>query len=126
MSGPTALRLAALIAIGWGLWVLAGGPLHFGAGTAGVSLSLRFSHALAWLVGGIAVVIGCALWMRQAWAWWLGLAAALFELWRLLWPIFSRGGAPRWPGATTLLSIALLIAFVALLFVPKARAACSR
>lgn len=126
MSGLTAIRVAALIAIGYGLWVLFGGPVRFGAGSEALTMRVSLTSPVTWLVGLLALAIGFSLWMRFAWAWWLGLAAALFQLWRILYPIFARDGLPRLPGATTLLVLLLLLVFVILLFMPKARAACSR
>ena len=126
MSGLTAIRMAALIAIGYGLWVLFGGPVRFGAGAEALTMRVSLNSPVTWLVGLMALIIGCSLWMRFAWAWWLGLAAALFQLWRILYPMFAKTGLPRLPGAYTLLVIALLLVFVILLFMPKARASCSR
>lgn len=126
MSGLAAARIAALVAVGYGIWVLAGGPMQFGAGGSALTMRLSLDHPMAWAIGVLALVIGWALWMRYAWAWWLGLAAALFQGWRILAPMFAGGGAPRVPGTTTLLLLAVLVAFVVLLFMPKARAACNR
>jgi hypothetical protein len=126
MSGLTAIRIAALLAIGYALWVLVGGPVQIGAGSGSLTMRVSAANPIAWLVGLLALVIGCFLWARFAWAWWLGLAAALFQGWRLLYPVFARAGAPRLPGTTTLLVLALLLVFIAMLFVPKARATCSR
>jgi hypothetical protein len=126
VSGLTSIRIAALLAIGYGLWVLVGGPVQFGAGGESVTMRLSIASPLTWLVGLLAVVIGCSLWARFAWAWWLGLAAALFQGWRLLAPVFAGGRFPRMPGTTTLLVLALLLVFIVLLFMPKARASCSR
>lgn len=126
MSGPTAIRIAALLAIGYGAWVLVGGPVRFGAGGEALTLRLNLSNPIAWLVGVLSLVIGIGLWARFAWAWWLGLAAALFQGWRMAYPIFAGAGAPRMPGTTTLIVMAVLLVFLVLLFMPKARASCSR
>jgi hypothetical protein len=126
MSGLTSIRIAAVLAIGYGLWVLIGGPVQFGAGGTSVSLRLSIANPVTLLVGLLAVVIGSFLWARFAWAWWLGLAAALFQCWRLLAPLFAGGRFPRMPNTTTLLVLALLLVFIVLLFMPKARATCNR
>jgi hypothetical protein len=126
MSGLTSIRLGALVALGYALWVLAGGPVRFGAAGQAVTLRLSAAQPVTWLVGLLALVIAWGLWMRYAWAWWLGLAAALFQAWRLAWPLFAGDGAPRLPGTTTMLVLALLLVFLVLLFMPKARAACNR
>ncbi len=126
MSGLTSIRVAALVAFGYALWVLAGGAVRFGAGAQAVTLHLSMAQPAAWLVGLLALVVAWGLWVRYAWAWWLGLVAALFQAWRLAWPLFAGAGAPRLPGTTTLLVLALLLVFVVLLFMPKARAASNR
>jgi hypothetical protein len=123
MGGVTAIRLAAVIALGYGLWVLLGGPVHVGAGSDALTMRVSFTQVIAWAIGLAAIVIGASLWARFAWAWWLGLAAALFQLWRLAYPLFA---AQRLPGVVTLVVLLALVMFVVLLFLPKARAACSR
>lgn len=126
MSGLTSIRIAALVALAYGLWVLVGGPIHVGAGSEALTMRLSLANPIAWLIGLVALLIAWALWMRYAWGWWLGLAAALFQGWRIVYPMFAGAGAPRLPGTTTLLVLALLVIFLVLLFMPKARAACSR
>lgn len=126
MSGPTAIRLAALLALGYGLWVLAGGPLHVGAGGGTMSLRVSAGHWVSWLVGLLSLLLAWGLWARYAWAWWLGLAAALVQGWRLVSAHVVQHGAVRVPGVTTLVVLALLLVFIVLLFMPKARAACNR
>lgn len=126
MNGTLTARLAALLAVGYAFWVLASGPLRFGAGAEALTMRLSLSHPVAWLVGLVALVLGIGIWMRYAWAWWLGLAAALFQAGRILYPLFAGPGAPRLPGTTALLVLALLTAVVVLLLVPGSRGACSR
>lgn len=125
MSGLTSIRLAALVSFGYAVWVLAGRAIHLSGGTQAVNLRLNLDQPVTWLVGLLALVIALGLWMRHAWAWWLGLAAALFQGWRMAWPQFA-GGTPRLPGAITLGVLALLLVFLVLLFMPKARATCNR
>lgn len=126
MSGPAAVRIAALIAIGYGIWYLQGGPVHLGAGGSSLTMRVNLAYPIAWLTALLALAIGCTLWMRFAWAWWLGLAAALFQGWRIVHPLFDRGGVPRLPGVVTLLVLLALLVFIVLLFMPKARATCNR
>ena len=126
MSGTVAVRLASVLGVGYGLWVLASGPLRLGAGAEALTMRVSLSHPIAWLVGLLAIVLGCALWGRYAWAWWLALVAALFQAGRFLYPVFASAGTLRLPGTTTLLVLALLATIVVLLLMPKARAACSR
>ncbi|WBY02991.1 hypothetical protein PE066_05500 [Ramlibacter tataouinensis] len=126
MSGIASIRVAAFVALGYSMWVLAGGAVQIGAAAQAMTLRLSVAQPVTWLVGLLALVVAWGLWMRYAWAWWLGLAAALFQAWRMAWPLFAGAGAPRLPGMTTLLVLALLLVFVVLLFMPKARAACNR
>lgn len=126
MKGPTAIRLAALLALAYGVWVLASGPVHLGGGSGAMTLRVSAGHWVGWLVGLLSLLIAWGLWARQAWSWWLGIVAALVQGWRLLAPSFSHGGAPRLPPVITLVVLAVLLAFVTLLFMPKARAACNR
>jgi len=126
MKGPTAIRLAALLALGYGLWVLAGGPVHLGGGSGAMTLRVSAGHWVGWVVGLLSLLLAWGLWVRQAWSWWLGIAAALVQGWRLLSPHVAHGGLGRLPSTVTVVVLALLLAFVTLLFMPKARAACSR
>lgn len=125
MSGPTAIRLAALLALGYGLWVLASGPIHLGASADAMTIRLSASYAVSWLVGLLSLVLAFGLWTRHAWAWWLGLAAALFQGWRIVSAQLERG-LSRMPSTTTLILLVLLLVFIVLLFMPKARASCNR
>jgi hypothetical protein len=125
MSGPTSIRLAALLALGYGLWVLASGPIHLGAGANAMSVRVSAAHAVSWLVGLLSIVLAIGLWTRYAWAWWLGLAAALFQGWRIVSAHLARGPF-HMPGTTTLVLMVLLVVFLVLLFMPKARASCNR
>jgi uncharacterized membrane protein (DUF2068 family) len=126
MSGPTAIRLAAFLALGYGLWILIGGPIHIGAGASGMSVHLSAAYAVSWLVGILAIVLAFGLWTRYAWAWWLGLAAALFQGWRIVSAHLAHRGMARMPAMTTLIVLVLLLVFIVLLLMPKARATCNR
>jgi cation transport ATPase len=126
MSGPTAIRLAALLALGYGLWILAGGPMHVGAGEGAMTLRVSAGHWVSWLVGLVSLLLAWGLWVRQAWSWWLAIAAALVQGWRLVSAHVAHGGVARLPNTTTLVVLALLLAFLVLLFMPKARTACNR
>lgn len=126
MSGAAAVRVAAVLALAYGVWYLLGGPIRFGAGAESLTMRLHLAHPIAWLTGLLALAIGCTLWMRYAWAWWLGLGLAVFQGWRIAYPLFASAGAPRLPGGTTLLLLLALVAFMVLLFMPQARTACNR
>ena len=126
MSGLTSIRLASAVSFGYAVWVLAGRAVQLSGGSQAVTLRLQIDQPITWLVGLIALAIALGLWIRYAWAWWLGLAAALFQGWRMAWPLVSGAGAPRLPGTVTAVVLALLLVFVVLLLMPKARATCNR
>ena len=126
MSGPAAIRLAALLALGYGLWVLAGGPMHVGAGAGGMTLRVSTGHWVSWLVGLLSLLLAWGLWARQAWSWWLAIVAALVQGWRLVSAHVAHAGVARLPNATTLVVLVLLLVFLTLLFMPKARTTCNR
>lgn len=126
MNGPTAIRLAALLALGYGLWMLASGPVHVGGGAGAMTMRVNAGHWAGWLVGLLSLLLAFGLWLRQAWSWWLGIAAALFQGWRLLSAHVAHGGLARLPNGTTMIVLALLLSMVVLLLTPKARVACNR
>jgi hypothetical protein len=72
------------------------------------------------------LLLAWGLWARQSWSWWLAIAGALFQGWRLVSAHLAHGGMARLPNGATLVMLVLLLAFVALLFMPKARTACNR
>jgi hypothetical protein len=125
MSGPTAIRIAALLAFGYAVWVLVGGPVHVGAGGNAMTVRVSMTHALSWLIGLLCIVMAWGLWARYAWAWWVGLLAALVQGWRIV-SAHVHAGSVRMPGVTTMLVLLLLLVFLAMLFMPKARATCNR
>ena len=126
MSGLTAIRLAALLALGYAVWVLITGPIHLGAGGGAMTVRLSANHAMSWLIGLLSLVLAFGLWTRNAWAWWLGLVGALVLGWRIVSAHLVHQGTIRMPGTTTLVLLALLLVFLALLFMPQARATCNR
>ena len=126
MSGPAAIRLAAVLALGYGLWILASGPVHVGGGADALTMRFSAGHWVAWLVGGVSILLAFGLWRQYAWSWWLAIAAALIQGWRLLSAHVAHRGLARLPNVTTVMVVALLLSLIVLLLMPKARAACNR
>lgn len=126
MTGLAAIRLAALVAVAYALLLLSGGLVGVAGGSSRVSLSVSLTQPVTWLMALLSLLIAWALWTRYAWGWWLGLAAALFQLWRVISAVVARPGFPQLPASGTLLVLGLLLAFVILLFLPRARASCNR
>lgn len=126
MTGLSAIRLAALVAVAYALWLLAGGLVGVAGSASRLSLSVSLTQPLTWLTALVAVLVAWALWRRHAWGWWLGLAGVLVQLWRVGSALAARPGFAQLPSSGTLIVLALLLSFLILLFLPRARAACSR
>jgi uncharacterized membrane protein (DUF2068 family) len=126
MSGPTQLRLASLSAAAYAALAVSGTVHHLQR-----SGSLpAFVHGLArpslWLLLLVAVVVAWGLWNRQVWAWWLGVAAAGWEVYVILAGYAHSRTFGHLPRPATLLALGLLLFMLALLFQRKARAAASK
>jgi uncharacterized membrane protein (DUF2068 family) len=126
MTGLTAIRLAALVAVAYAVLLLAGGPVGVAGGGSRFSLHVSLIQPLTWLVAILSLVVAWALWTRHAWGWWLGLAGVLVQLYRVVAALVARPGFPQLPSTSTLIVLALLLSFLLLLFLPKARAACNK
>ncbi|MDE2605221.1 MAG: hypothetical protein KGL68_04775 [Burkholderiales bacterium] len=125
MAATTQIRLASLAAATYGA-LLASGIVHHFQRTG----SLRaLVHGLAqppvWIGLLVATLATVGLWRRQAWAWWLAVAAAGWQAGRILYFWFERGLA-RVPGVPTLLALGLLVLILVLLLPRAARLACNR
>lgn len=126
MAGPTQLRLASIAAAAYGALVFSG-TVH----RLQRSGSLRaFVHELArpsmWVVLLVAILVAWGLWRRYAWAWWLGVAAAGWEVFVIVRGYVEGRGFGHLPAPSTLLALGLLLFMLALLFQRRARAAASR
>jgi hydrogenase/urease accessory protein HupE len=125
MSGLTHLRLAAFCALAYGL-LLVSGVLHHFQRTGSLRALVRgLSQPWLWVALLIALLVMYGLWRRYAWAWWLGILAAGFQVFRILSPYVMAGGA-RLPPASTLVALVLLLLVIVLLLPRKARLASSR
>lgn len=126
MSGLTQLRLAALCAFTYGLLAVSG-LVHQFQRTGSLRALLRgLMQPQLWIVLAIALLLLFGLWRRQAWAWWLGVAAAAFGLFRIASAYVQGPGFGHVPGAWTLIALALLLAILLLLAPRRARLAASR
>lgn len=104
---------------------VSGSLVHFAGSTESLMLRVNLRQPAVWLVAIIGTVVAWGLWQRYSWAWWLGLAAAGFQLFRLGQGLAGQGFS-RLPGWHVLLMAGLLVAFVLLLLTSPVRAACSR
>lgn len=126
MSGLTFLRLAAFCAVAYGLLLVSGIVHHFQRTGSLRALVRSLSYPGFWIVLLVVVLVMYGLFRRQAWAWWLGLAAALFQLFRIASAYLQGPAAGRMPSTPVLISLVLLLAFVLLLAPRKARLAANR
>lgn len=117
-----ALKLAALVAVLFGIATVAsGGNVLFGGGAQGAGHYVPFIVWFNFLAGFVYVAAGIGLWRRRPWAGWLALALAAttaVAFAALGWHI-GAGGAyePRTVAAMTLrLAVWLAIAAVAIGF----------
>lgn len=126
MSASFQLRLASACAAAYGALAVSGVIHHFQR-TGSLRVLVRgLASPDLWVVLVVAGLVAWGLWQRYAWAWWLGLAAAGYQLFRigsgyLHSPMF--GQVPR---ASVLVSITLLLLIVVLLLQRKARLGASR
>ena len=125
MSAHTQIRLASLTSAAYGALLASGIVYHFQR-----TGSLRaLAHALAeptiWVALLLAAVVTFGLWKRYAWAWWLGVAAAGFQLFRILEAWYGRG-LSRIPGVPALIALGLLVLLLVLLLPRRSRLGCNR
>lgn len=126
MSANTPLRLASLCSATYAALAVSGVVHHFQR-TGSISALLRgLSSPWVWGVLLVAVLVAVGLWKRYAWAWWLGLAAAGYQLFRIVASYVQSGAFGHVPRASTLVSLVLLLAIVLLLLTRKARLGANR
>jgi hypothetical protein len=126
MTGLTQLRLAALCAFAYAVLAVSGLVHHFQR-TGSLRVLLRgLMQAQLWIVLLVALLVTFGLFCRQAWAWWLGVAAAAFGVFRIVSAYVQGPGFGRVPGAWTLIALALLVLILVLLAPRKARLAANR
>lgn len=126
MSGLTHLRLAALCAFAYAL-VAVSGVVHGFQRTGSLRMLARgLMQPQLWVVLVLALLVGVGLFGRRAWAWWLGVGATGFGLYRIVSAWVQGPGFGRVPGGWTLIALVLLLAVLLLLLPRKARLAANR
>ena len=125
MSAHTQIRLASLTAAAYGALLASGIVHHFQRTGSFRALARALAEPTIWIALALAVLVTFGLWKRYAWAWWLGVAAAAFQLFRIFEAWYDRGLA-RVPGVPALISLALLLLLLVLLLPRRSRLGCNR
>ena len=125
MSAHTQIRLASLTSAAYGALLASGLVYHFQRTGSFRALAHSLSRPALWIALLLAALVTFGLWKRQAWAWWLAIAAAGYELFRIFEAWYDRGLA-RVPGVPTLIALALLALLLVLLLPRRARLGCNR
>ena len=124
MSGLGLLRIAALCAFAYAALAIAGLVTHFQHTGNFAALAHGLLRPEVGLVFAIALLVAIGVWTRYAWAWWAGLAAAAFQMYRITFAYWHAGRIPH--AFAVLLALALLLAYLVLVLQRKARLACNR
>lgn len=124
--GRVYLLLASLLAAAY-VAVLVGGPMLRLSG-AGDAYTLRLSVAslAPWLSAAIALLVAWGLLCRYRWAWWLGAAAAAFQLVRFGLAMAPQLSLSRLPDLRVAAGELVLLVFLGVLLAPRTREACTR
>jgi len=125
MSAHTQIRIASLTSAAYGALLASGIVYHFQRTGSFRSLGHSLSRPALWIALLVAALVTFGLWKRQAWAWWLAIAAAAYQLFRIGEAWFERGLASV-PGVPTLIALALLVLLLVLLLPRRARLGCNR
>jgi hypothetical protein len=123
---PTRVLLACLLAIAYLVILLSGSLVHIAGSGDGFMLRVNARYPLTWAAAIVAGIVAWGLWQRYSWAWWLGVAGALVQLFRLGRAHIMHASLAKPPSLYVLLLAGLLVVFLVLLFTAPARAACSR
>lgn len=122
----TRTHLAAATAAAYAALVMSGTLIRVMLTDEAFTLRFSLTQPLTWLVGVIALLVAWGLVKHYRWAWWLGMAAAAFQLYRVVSPMVEHFAFSRPPAAGPLLVAGLLLGFLVLAFPAQVRASCSR
>jgi benzodiazapine receptor len=126
MSAHTQIRFASVAAATYGLVLVSGIVHHFQRTGSLRALVDSLSRPTVWIALLVAALVAFGLWKRYAWAWWLGVGAAAYQVFRITMAWGQGRGFGHLPGFATLLALALLLLLLVLLLPRKARLGCSR
>lgn len=126
MSGPTQLRLASVSAAAYAALAASGTVYQLQRSGSLRAFVQGLTRPSLWLLLLVAIVVAWGLWNRYVWAWWLGVAAAGWEVYVIGTAYAHSRAFGHLPRPPTLLALGLLLFMLALLFQRKARAAASK
>lgn len=122
----TRIHLAAATAVAYSVVVLGGTLVRFALTGDAFTLRFSFSQPATWIAGLVAVLVAWGLLKHYRWAWWLGMGAAAYQLYRVGSWIVDHFSFSRPPAFGPLLVGLLLLTFLVLAFPSHVRASCSR
>jgi benzodiazapine receptor len=125
MSAHTQIRLASLTSAVYGALLVSGIVYHFQRTGSLRALARGLAEPTIWIALLVAALVTFGLWKRHAWAWWLGVGAALYQLFRIFEAWFGRG-LSRVPGVPALIALGLLLLLLVLLLPRRSRLGCNR
>jgi len=122
----TRIVLAAFVAVVYLAVTVGNAILHISGNGSHLSLNINFNQLANWLIAIVSIMVAIGLCGRYAWAWWLGLAAGGFQLFRLVRRVLAQNSMAYLPSTHVFLLFGLLLIFLLLLISPKAMASCNR
>lgn len=122
----TRIHLAAATAVAYSAVVLGGTLIRFALTGDAFTLRFSFSQPATWIAGLVAILVAWGLMKHFRWAWWLGMGAAAYQLYRVGSWIVEHSGFSRPPAFGPVLVAALLLSFLVLAFPSHVRTSCSR
>lgn len=125
MSAHTQIRLASVGSAAYAALFASGIVYHFQRTGSLRALAHSLSQPVVWITLLVAAIVTFGLWKRYAWAWWLGVAAAACQIFRI-GEAWVNHGLSRLPGVPTLIALALLVLILVLLLPRRSRLGCNR
>ena len=126
MAANFPLTVASLSSAAYGVLFVSGIVHRFQRTGSFRALGHSLMQPTVWITLAVALLVCWGLWKRYAWAWWLGLVAAGYQLAMIVLAYVRGGSIGRVPGTWTLISLCLLALVLVMLATRKARTGASR
>ena len=126
MSAQAHIRLASLAAAAYAAFLVSGIVHHFQRTGSLRALVQSLTQPTLWIALLVAGAVTVGLWQRQAWAWWVAIAAAGFQIFRIVSAYVQGRSFGSVPAFSTLLALGLLLLVIVLLLPRKARLGCNK